>query len=127
MPRFFPASSLSTGSVPAPTTPSAFAAGEPFATLLLYPKGAPKNLTLEVVQPESEADPDACELALEELADSAAVHRIFQRLRVAALMPTPKKPSDPIAQMPVNGLTGLPGQTEVKVLSPSGQQPVFRR
>ena len=61
-----------------------FAAGEPFATLLLYPKGAPKNLTLDVVQPESEADPDACERALQELADSAAVHRIFQRLRVAA-------------------------------------------
>jgi hypothetical protein len=40
------------------------------------------------------------------------------------LMPTPKKPSDPIAHVPVNGLIGFPGQTETEVLSPPGQQPV---
>ncbi len=55
-----------------------FAADEPFATLLLCPKSAPENLTLDVVQPD--ADLDACELAFQELADSAAVHNVFRRM-----------------------------------------------
>jgi hypothetical protein len=55
-----------------------FAADEPFATLLLCPKSAPENPTLDVVR--QDADLDACGLAFEELADSAAVEDVFRRM-----------------------------------------------
>ena len=55
-----------------------FAADEPFATLLLCPKSPPENLTLDVVRPD--ADLDACELAFQDLADSAAVENLFRRM-----------------------------------------------
>lgn len=57
-----------------------FAAGEPFATLLLCPRSAPENLTLDVAPPDAAADPDVCELAFQELADSAAVDNVFRRM-----------------------------------------------
>ena len=66
-----------------PTRPNhtvRFAADEPFATLLLCPKSAPENLTLDVVQPDADADLDACQLALEEVASSAAVENVFRRM-----------------------------------------------
>ena len=55
-----------------------FAANGTVATLLLCPKSVPENLTLDVVQPD--ADLDACELAFQELAESAAVQNIFRRM-----------------------------------------------
>ncbi len=63
-----------------------FTAGEPFATVLPYPKSAPENLTLEVVQPDADADLDAYEHAFQELVDSAAVQDVFQRLSVAPVL-----------------------------------------
>jgi glycosyltransferase involved in cell wall biosynthesis len=78
-----------------------FAAGEPFATLLLYPKTGLETVNVEVIQ--CEGDAEAYEQAFQQMADSPALREIFLRLgatpdesrqpgavRSSAPQPTPK-------------------------------------
>lgn len=65
-----------------PHHPIRFAAGEPFATLLLYPKAALEEVGIEVMQRED--DVDAYEQAFQQMADSSAMRNLFQRLGVTA-------------------------------------------
>ncbi len=66
-----------------------FAAGEPFGTILPYAKSAQENVTLDVVQLDIDAELDAYERAFQELADSAAVQDVFQRMGAVAAEATP--------------------------------------
>ncbi len=63
-----------------PNQTIAFAAGEPFGTILLYPKSAPENLTLDVMERDVDADLDAYEQAFQQMVDSAAMQGMFQRM-----------------------------------------------
>jgi glycosyltransferase involved in cell wall biosynthesis len=67
-----------------------FAAGEPFATLLLYPKSAFDNVTVEVVQREENAE--AYEQAFRQMADAPAVRDLFVRLGAAQDEPDASDP-----------------------------------
>jgi chondroitin 4-sulfotransferase 11 len=58
-----------------------FEAGEPFATLLPYPKAGPETARLEVV--EGETDEAACEQAFQQMVDSPALRDVFTRLGAA--------------------------------------------
>ena len=55
-----------------------FAAGEPFATLLLYPKAGLETVNVEVIQREDNAA--AYEQAFQQMADSPAMRELFLRL-----------------------------------------------
>ncbi|RIK39425.1 MAG: hypothetical protein DCC55_18100 [Chloroflexi bacterium] len=65
-----------------------FAAGEPFATLLLYPKHSPAALTVEVV--EADAGEDAYVQLFQEMVAAPGLQALFQRLAV---------PDEPAGQM----------------------------
>jgi hypothetical protein len=66
-----------------------FAAGEPFGTLLPYPKSAQETTTLDMIQLDADADLDAYEQTFQQLADSAAVQDIFLSMGAVAVEATP--------------------------------------
>jgi hypothetical protein len=66
-----------------------FADGEPFATLLPYPKCTQEDLTLNMVQPDADADLEEYERAFQQMLDSAAVQGVFQRLGAVLAEKTP--------------------------------------
>ena len=70
----------------APQQTIRFAAGEPFATLLLYPKGNLEPLQVEVVQPET--DEQAYVQRFQQLIDTPAVNDLFLRLGATPAAPT---------------------------------------
>ncbi len=69
-----------------------FAAGEPFCTVLPYPKSGLQETALEVVRPDAEAYAQA----FQEMIDTPAIASVFERLGVAAEEPvrSPEKPAD---------------------------------
>ena len=70
-----------------------FAAGEPFCTVLPYPKSGLEEVALEVVRPD---DAEAFAWELQEMIDAPAIAGIFERLAAAAEPArSPKKPLDP--------------------------------
>lgn len=73
-----------------------FVAGEPFATLLLYPKIGLETVNIEMRQQEEDAE--AYEQTFQQIVDSPAVRDLFPRLRAA---PTnSKQPGPPPAHKP---------------------------
>jgi GR25 family glycosyltransferase involved in LPS biosynthesis/glycosyltransferase involved in cell wall biosynthesis len=68
-----------------------FAAGEPFGTILPYAKSAQENVTLDVV--ELDSDGDAYAQAFQQMIDNAAMQSVFRRLGAT-----------PVATPPVLGI-----------------------
>lgn len=67
-----------------------FAAGEPFATLLLYPQAALATMAVEIGQLTDNADTDPA--ALQQLTAVPAIQQLFQRLRDQAPPLNPPEP-----------------------------------
>jgi len=65
-----------------------FEQGEPFATILPYPKSDAETMTVEGVQLDVDTDLDAYEQAFQQMIDSAAVQSLFHRLGATAAQPT---------------------------------------
>jgi len=71
-----------------------FAAGEPFCTVLPYPKSGLQEVALEVVRPD---DADAFARELQQMIDTPAIAGVFERLGAAAAeepVRSPEKPAD---------------------------------
>ena len=70
-----------------------FAAGEPFCTVLPYPKSGLQETTLEVVRP---GDADAFARELQKMIDTPAIAGVFDRLGAGAAEPvrSPEKPAE---------------------------------
>jgi glycosyltransferase involved in cell wall biosynthesis len=62
-----------------------FAAGEPFARLLLYPKSELESMSVEVIEREEAAE--AYEQAFQQMVDSPAMRDLFQRLGATVALP----------------------------------------
>ena len=67
-----------------------FEAGEPFATLLLYPKTGLENMQVEVIQLDD--GEDAYEQAFQQMIEAPALQDLFQRLGATPAEPTEEVP-----------------------------------
>lgn len=78
-----------------------FEAGEPFATLLVYPKAALENGRVEVIEHEDNAE--AYAQAFQQMADTPALTALFQRLGAAPVEPIPQTATPAGASQRVSG------------------------
>lgn len=95
-----------------------FAAGEPFCTVLPYPKSGLQQVKLEVVRPD---DRDAFARELEEMIDTPAIAGVFARLGAAA------EEADPSSQKPAAlDLAKIPFPPPFHVIPPPPALPAER-